>query len=197
MPEPTASPPFTATAWLVRHGETEWSANGRHTGRTDLPLTDGGRDNARGLAGPLAAQPFDLVLCSPRSRARETAALAGFPDPEIDDDLAEWDYGDYEGITRADIHATRPTWLIWTDGAPGGESPAEVEARADRVIARAQQTGGRCLLFAHSHVLRTLAVRWVRQPLTLGQHLPLDTAAVSVLGFDRGDPTIARWNSRG
>ncbi len=181
--------------WLVRHGETEWSKSGRHTGTTDLPLTTEGVAAATALKDKLAGTTFDLVLCSPRQRARHTAELAGVSDVTIDDDLVEWNYGDYEGRTRADIQIERPDWSVWTDGAPSGESPDETKVRVDRVITRCRDTGGRVLLFAHGHILRTLAARWIDQPVAVGAHLPLDTAKVSVLSFDRGTPTIDRWNA--
>lgn len=181
--------------WLVRHGETEWSKSGRHTGTTDLPLTPEGVAAATALKDTLAGTTFDLVLCSPRLRARHTAELAEVTNVTIDGDLVEWNYGDYEGRTRKDIQAERPDWSVWTDGAPNGESPDETKVRVDRVIARCRVAGGRVLLFAHGHILRTLAARWIDQPVAVGAHLPLDTAKVSVLSFDRGTPTIDRWNA--
>jgi broad specificity phosphatase PhoE len=184
-----------AEVWLVRHGETEWSTQGRHTGSTDLPLTARGEQKAAQLRGRLIGVDFDLVLASPLQRARRTAELAGFPDAEPTPDLVEWDYGDYEGRTSTAIHQERPDWYLWTDGVPGGESPAEVIARVERVIARCRSTGGRCLLFAHGHVLRSLAARWVEQPVELGAHLELETARICVLADDRGIPTINHWNT--
>ena len=182
--------------WLVRHGETAWSRDHRHTSTTDLPLTEVGVEVAHGLSGRLAGVRFALVLTSPRQRARRTAELAGFGDRAVvDEDLVEWDYGDYEGLTRVAIQETRPDWQIWTHGAPGGESPEEVSRRVDGVVAACRAAGGRTLLVAHGHVLRGLAARWIEQPITVGAHLPLDTARVSVLGFDRGAPTLDRWNS--
>jgi broad specificity phosphatase PhoE len=188
---PTADP----EVWLIRHGETEWSRSGQHTGVTDIPLTPAGEAAARALKGLLAGTRFDLVLSSPRQRARRTAELAGFEDVQIEPDLVEWDYGDYEGRTRADIHEERPDWDIWTDGAPNGETPTQIQARVDTVIRRCRAAGGRVLLFAHGHVLRTLAARWIAQPVTVGAHLPLDTAKVCVLAYDRGLPTLDRWNA--
>lgn len=181
--------------WLVRHGETEWSKSGRHTGTTDLPLTPAGEKAAESLRPLLTGTPFDLVLCSPRKRATHTAELAGVTDLRIEDDLVEWDYGDYEGRTRVDIQEERPNWSVWTDGAPGGETPDEIGNRVDGVIDQCRDHGGRVLLIAHGHVLRTLAARWINQPVTVGVHLPLDTAKLSVLSYDRGAPTIDRWNS--
>src|SRR5262245_35617905 len=169
--------------WLIRHGETEWSKSGQHTGTTDLPLTADGEKAAEGLRSLLAGTPFDLVLCSPRQRARRTAELAGVHDLNVEDDLVEWNYGDYEGLTRIQVHETRPDWSIWDDGAPGGESPDQIKARVERVIAKCRAHGGRVLLIAHGHVLRTLAARWIEQPVTAGAHLPLDTAKVSVLSY--------------
>ncbi|MBA2772481.1 MAG: histidine phosphatase family protein [Nocardioidaceae bacterium] len=181
--------------WLVRHGETEWSKSGRHTGTTDLPLTTEGVAAATALKDKLSGTTFGLVLCSPRLRARHTAELTEVANVTIDEDLAEWNYGDYEGRTRADIQIERPDWSVWTDGAPNGESPDETKVRVDRVISRCRDAGGRVLLFAHGHILRTLAARWIDQPVAVGAHLPLDTAKVSVLSFDRGTPTIDRWNA--
>jgi broad specificity phosphatase PhoE len=181
--------------WLIRHGETEWSKSGRHTGTTDLPLTPEGERDARSLRPLLSRTTFDMVLSSPRRRARETAELAGVTGFHIENDLVEWDYGDYEGRTRIDIQRERRNWSIWTDGAPGGETPEGVSARVDRVIAKCRAVDGRVLLFAHGHVLRSLAARWIEQPITVGAHLPLDTAKLSVLSYDRGTPTIDRWNA--
>jgi probable phosphoglycerate mutase len=180
--------------WLIRHGETEWSLRHKHTGSTDVPLTERGEDEARALREGLARLRFELVLTSPMQRARRTAELAGFDDAGATEDLVEWDYGEYEGRTTSDIHVERPGWYLWTDGAPGGESPSDVAARVDRVIAACRRARTRCLLFAHGHVLRTLAARWVGQPIELGAHLDLHTARACVLGDDRGIPTIARWN---
>ena len=187
--------PDQTEVWIIRHGETEWSKSGRHTGRTDLALTEKGEHDARALKPALDGVSFDLVLCSPRQRARRTAELAGITDVEITDELTEWDYGDYEGRTRIDIQAERAGWSIWTEGAPGGESPEQVAARVDRVIARCRETGGRVLLFAHGHILRSLAARWMDQPVPLGAHLELATGRVSVLGHDRGTHTLELWNA--
>ena len=184
-----------AEVWLVRHGETEWSNQHKHTGLTDVPLTARGEQKAAELRPRLADLPFDLVLTSPLQRARHTAELAGYADAEATADLVEWDYGEYEGRTSAAVHRERPDWYLWTDGAPGGETPEDMIARVERVIERCRATGGRCLLFAHGHVLRSLAARWVAQPIELGAHLDLETARVSILADDRGIPTIERWNS--
>lgn len=183
-----------AEVWLVRHGETEWSLSGQHTGVTDLPLTPVGEDKAKALAPLLAGTAFGRILSSPLQRARRTADLAGLADVQICADLVEWRYGDYEGITTAEIRETQPDWSVWTDGAPHGESPGDVSARVDRVVESCRNLGERTLLVAHGHVLRALAARWVEQPIALGAHLPLGTARVCVLGFDRGTPTIDRWN---
>ena len=182
---------------LVRHAETEWSVARRHTGRTDIPLTDAGRAAARALAAPVAALRPVLVLTSPLSRAAETAALAGFPGAEREPDLAEWDYGDYEGITTAEIRERRPGWVLWRDGVPGGEAPADVGARVDRVIARAAAADGDVLLFAHGHLLRALAARWLDEPASFGGRLRLDTGTLSALGHERETRVILRWNAAG
>jgi probable phosphoglycerate mutase len=183
--------------WLVRHGETEWSRDMRHTGRTDIPLTAAGEKQARELAEPLGTVPFDRVLCSPLGRARETCHLAGLLDrAENDDRLLEWDYGDYEGQTSAQIHETEPDWLLWRDGAPNGESPAEVGARVDSLIA--DLLGGDAAtvaLFAHGHLLRVLAARWIEEPPAAGQRLGLGTATLSRLGWEHDYRVIQRWNA--
>jgi probable phosphoglycerate mutase len=185
------------TVTLVRHADTEWALARRHTGRTDVPLTDAGRETARTLAERLRGRSFDVVLTSPLSRAAETARLAGFPDAERDADLAEWDYGDYEGITTVQIHERHdPGWVLWRDGAPGGESAADVGARVDRVIARLTAGDGDCLVFAHSHVLRVLAARWLEQPPQLGARLVFDTAMLSVLGYEHDIRALLHWNTR-
>jgi broad specificity phosphatase PhoE len=183
--------------WLARHGETDWSAAGRHTGRTDIPLNSNGRAAARRLAEVLSADHFDHVLTSPLQRARDTCVLAGFgAGAEVDGNLREWDYGDYEGITTAEIRETRPGWTAFADGCPNGETLDQVAARADRVIARLQRIEGRLLIFGHGHALRILAARWIVQPPITGARLTLDTATVSVLDWERETAVIARWNSR-
>jgi broad specificity phosphatase PhoE len=179
---------------LARHGETEWSASGKHTSTSDIPLTDKGRAAARALRDRLAGREFVLVLASPRARARETAALAGF-EPEIEPDLAEIDYGSYEGRTTPEIREQRPGWSLWTDGSPGGETIAQAGARVDRVIARALAADGDVALFAHGHILRILAARWLELPPERGASFALDTAALSELGFERENRVIARWNA--
>ncbi|MCD4525382.1 histidine phosphatase family protein [Nocardioides sp. cx-173] len=181
--------------WLVRHGPTEWSENGRHTSVTDLPLLPHGEELARGLAGPLGEQDFALVLTSPRQRARRTAELAGFAHAEVDEDLVEWAYGDYEGVTTAEIRESVPDWTVWTHPCPGGESAEQVGVRLDRVVARADGCEGRTLVFAHGHSLRALAARWLGLPVSDGRLFRLDTATVSVLGHERKSPVVLRWNS--
>jgi broad specificity phosphatase PhoE len=184
-----------AELWLVRHGETEWSRDGRHTSTTDLDLTEKGVEVACTLEKKLArVPPFDLVLTSPMRRARRTAELAGHPEAETDQDLVEWDYGDYEGITTKEIRETAPDWTVWTHPTPGGESAEQVTARLDRVIARVRSTGT-TLVFGHGHSLRALAARWIEQPVDEGRFFKLDTATVSVLGYERETPVILRWNS--
>ena len=182
--------------WLVRHGETDWARLGRHTGRTDIPLTPAGRDQALALGSHLAGRTFQLVLTSPLSRAAETAALAGFPDAAQDPDLMEWDYGALEGRTSADIRGEFEGWTIWTGPWPGAETTDEVGVRADRVIARCLEPSvtGDCLLFAHGHLLRILAARWLRQPAIGGSMFALGTATVGILGWDRLNPVIETWN---
>jgi broad specificity phosphatase PhoE len=180
---------------LVRHGETEWSANGRHTGRTDVPLTDDGRRQAEALGACLKEWRFALVLTSPLQRAVETCRLAGMGDvTQMRDDLVEWDYGEYEGKTTPEIRAERPGWDLWTDGVPGGESPEELERRVDRVISEVRSAEGDIGLFSHAHFLRVLAARWIDLPAERGRSLALATATLSVLGYERETPVIVRWN---
>jgi probable phosphoglycerate mutase len=179
---------------LVRHGATEWSESGQHTGLTDIDLTDVGRRQAEALAARLDGIEPALVLTSPLRRATGTAAAAGFADAERTDDALEWDYGDYEGITTEDIRDRREGWTIWTGGAPGGETADEVAARADRLIQRMRSAEGDVVLFSHGHFLRVLAACWLGLPGTEGRLLKLDTATISVLGWDREQPAIVRWN---
>lgn len=181
--------------WVVRHGATEWSVAGRHTSTTDLPLLPEGEEVARRLPERLADVEFAQVLTSPRLRARRTAELAGFGDAAVDDDLVEWAYGDYEGITTAEIRRTDPGWTVWSHPSPGGETAAEVQARLDRVVERVRGADGRTLVFGHGHALRGLAARWLGLPVTDGRHFQLDTATLSVLGFEREEPVLRRWNS--
>ena len=188
----TAHPPDEL--WVVRHGETEWSASGRHTSVTDVPLTAEGERAARRLGERLAGTTFDLVLTSPRERARRTAELAGFPDAHVEDDLAEWAYGDYEGVTTATIRTTVPGWTVWTHPCPGGETSTQVSTRLDRVVAKVRARGGRVLVFGHGHASRGLAARWLAQPVVEGRLFRLDTATISVLGYEHESPVVARWN---
>lgn len=180
---------------LVRHGETEWSRSGQHTSRTDLPLVDEGRERARSLAPLLARWEFSLVLSSPLLRARETCELAGFAERAvICEDLREWDYGEYEGLTTPQIRETRPDWNLWEDGCPGGEQPAEVGARADRVIARMREADGDALAFAHGHIFRVIAARWIELPASGGSRLLLRAGSVCALGYERETQVITLWN---
>ena len=182
--------------FAIRHGETTWSLSGQHTGTTDIPLTDNGRRLATQLRLMLARESFALVLSSPLQRARETCRLSGLAHAAlIDGDLVEWNYGKYEGLTPAQIHAAAPGWLIFRDGCPGGETPAQVGARVDRVIARARAADGDVALFAHGHVLRVLVARWLGLPPGAGQHFLLDTGTLNVLGYYRDVPAIKTWNA--
>ena len=181
--------------FAIRHGETAWSLSGQHTGTTDIPLTDNGRRLAARLRPVLAKESFALVLVSPLQRARETCALAGLSDAAIiERDLMEWNYGEYEGLTSKQIHETRPGWLVFRDGCPGGESPEQVGARVDRVIARARAAEGDVALFAHGHVLRALVARWIGSPASGGQHFLLDTGTLCILGCYRDVPAVDVWN---
>jgi broad specificity phosphatase PhoE len=181
---------------LMRHGETEWSRSGRHTGTTDIPLTERGREEARSLAPLLSEIDFVKVLSSPLQRARTTCELAGLGDRlEIEPDLIEWNYGEYEGLTFDQIRQMVPGWMIFTHGCPGGESPEQVAARADRLIGRLRKMEGRVALFAHGHILRVFAARWIGLPLAAGASLLLDTSTISVLGEYRDGPALKRWNS--
>jgi len=181
--------------WLVRHGQTEWARLGKHTGHTDIPLTEIGRNEAASLAPRLAGRPFEAVISSPLARALETARIAGFADRVVtDSDLREWDYGLDEGRTTPDIRAERPGWTIWTDGVRGGESIDSVGERGDRVIARAGSLDGDTLCFAHGHVLRVLTARWLGLDPSAGALFALGTATISILGWERETPVITRWN---
>jgi broad specificity phosphatase PhoE len=182
---------------LVRHGATEWSASGQHTSRTDIALTADGERQARDLAPMLEGLNVAAVLCSPMQRARRTCELAGLSDrAEVDDDLREWNYGDYEGVTTATIRTTVPGWTVWTGTCPSGESIAEVAARADRLIARVRATAGDTIVFAHGHVLRVVAARWCELDPLEGRRFVLDPATLSTLGWERETPAIRRWNTR-
>lgn len=184
--------------FIVRHGETAWSKSGQHTGRTDIELSPQGEANAALLGGLLHQVPFSRVFSSPRRRAAATCELAGFGAlRETDPDLAEWDYGDFEGLRTADIRKSAPGWRLFRDGCPGGESVAQVCARADRVVARLLPLGGTVALFTHGHFSRVLAARWVGQPAEFGEHLLIDTASVGILSHEHGDrlsPVISLWN---
>jgi probable phosphoglycerate mutase len=180
---------------LVRHGETEWTRTRQHTGKTDLPLDDDGRRQAELVGRALAVREFGLVLTSPLARARETCELAGYGDlAQARPDLAEWDYGDYEGRTTAEIRAERPDWSLWRDGVPGGESPEDVGRRADRVVEEVRAAGIDTLIFGHGHQLRVLAARWLGLAPADGRRLVLSTASISVLGYERETAALLRWN---
>jgi broad specificity phosphatase PhoE len=182
---------------LIRHGQTEWSRDGRHTGRSDIPLTEHGREQAEALRSAVEDRAPALVLVSPLSRALDTSALAGFADrAETDPDLVEWDYGEYEGLTSPQICERRPDWSLWRDGCPGGESPGEVGARADRVLARLWELDGDAMVFSHGHFLRVLASRWVGLEPAAGSKLALDVATLCILGHEHEvDPVIRVWNA--
>jgi len=189
--------PLPPVLVLVRHGDTAWSRSGQHTGRTDIPLLEEGRRMATELREPLRAWDFAAVWTSPLSRASETCALAGYGDvAQLRSDLMEWDYGTFEGKTKAEIRATSPNWTLWADGVPCGESARDVGARADRIIAEARSVEGNVLLFAHGHLLRVLAARWLGLPPTEGRLFTLSTASISMLGLDSdGDQQVLQlWN---
>jgi broad specificity phosphatase PhoE len=191
-----AGPVTRPEIWLCRHGGTEWSRDGRHTSRTELPLTPAGIEQARQLAPRLSGVAFDLVLTSPRRRSVETAALAGFPGAILEPAAEEWDYGEGEGRTTESIREEIPGWTVWTHPLAGAETPEEVGARADKVIERMHAAAPiRALLFSHAHFLRILAARWIELPATEGVRLLLDTASVSVLGWEREVRAIKRWNT--
>ena len=184
------------SVFSIRHGETAWSLSGHHTSMTDLPLTDNGRKLAAALQPVLAREAFALVLTSPLARARETCALSGLSGGAvIDPDLVEWNYGQYEGLTPAQIHETAPGWLVFRDGCPGGESPADVGARVDRVIARTRAVEGHVAMFSHGHLLRVFAARWLGLPVIAGRHFLLDPGTASVLDYYRGIPAVKQWNA--
>ena len=192
MSSPDASEPQII---LVRHAETEWTISHRHTGRTDIPLTDHGRDAARALAATLAGHSFGLVLVSPSRRARETCELAGFGATAVpDEDLLEWDYGEYEGLTSAEIAARQPDWSLWRDGCPGGEQASDVGARADRAIAAAIASPGPVAVFSHGHLLRVLGARWAGLGPEQGARLGLSPGAVCLLGHEHRTRNLSRWN---
>jgi probable phosphoglycerate mutase len=182
--------------WLVRHGETEWSRTGQHTGRTEIPLTRLGEEQAEALRPWAARLRPALVLCSPRGRALDTARLAGLQVDDVDDDLAEWDYGDYEGLTSEQIHTQIPGWTLFDDGVPHGETAAQIRARADRALARARQalSIGPVVFVAHGHIGRVLGARWIGLDVPAAARLALGTATLSLLGAEHGQAVIARWN---
>jgi broad specificity phosphatase PhoE len=181
---------------LIRHGETEWSLSGQHTGITDIPLTENGRTVAKRLAAVLSKLTFAKVLTSPLCRARETCELAGLGErAEIDRDLMEWNYGEYEGLTSKQIQAVAPGWMLFRDGCPGGESPEQISVRVDREIARISSVDGHVALFAHGHVFRVLVARWIGLPAVAGCHFLLDTSTVSVLSHYQDIPAVRRWNA--
>jgi broad specificity phosphatase PhoE len=188
--------PEDAQLWLIRHGETEWSKSGQHTGRTDLPLTAAGEAQARDLRGLLAQVGTAFVMSSPRERALVTARIAGLSVEAVDDDLAEWDYGDYEGLTSAHIRQSVPGWTVWTHPSPNGETIEAVSARADRVLTRALERlgDGPVVLISHGHISRVIGARWIGLPASYGSHLALDTAAPALLSAQYGVPVIDRWN---
>lgn len=181
--------------YLIRHGETEWSLSGQHTGRTDIPLTRSGRKMAEQLATVLAGEDFEQVMTSPLQRARETCALAGLgPQAVVEPDLAEWHYGDYEGLTTSEIQAQAPDWLLFRDGCPGGESPEQVGTRVDRLIATVRSVPGHVALFGHGHLFRLFAARWLGLPVLEGRRFMLYPATLSILSYYRGIPAVKRWN---
>lgn len=186
---------------IVRHGQTEWSRTGQHTGRTDLPLTPAGEQQARAVGATiravLADQPPALVLSSPRQRARHTAELAGYPPDELTEDAAEWDYGELEGLTSAEIAERYPDWSIWTGPVPGGETSAQVSARLDRLVRRVTTATGPVLVFSHGHASRCVAARWLVEPVSSGQHYRLDTGGLGTLGYEHDRPVILQWNLDG
>jgi len=182
--------------YLLRHGETEWSLNGRHTGVTDVPLTKNGRMAAQLLRPILARETFGLVLTSPLQRARETCELAGHGErANVERDLMEWNYGEYEGLTTEQIRMTRPGWSVFRDGCPGGELPEQIGTRADRVLTKVRAAEGNVALFAHGHILRVFAARWINLSPSYGEHFLLDTATLNVLGYYRESPAFKIWNA--
>jgi broad specificity phosphatase PhoE len=186
----------TQRVYLIRHGETEWSLSGQHTGITDIPLTENGRKAAQRLKPVLAAETFALVLTSPLQRARKTCELAGFGErAEIDRNLMEWNYGEYEGLTPEQIHAKAPGWMLFSDGSPGGETPEQVGGRVDQVVASVRAVEGHALLFGHGHILRVFAARWLGLLPAAGCHFLLDTATLNILSYYGDIPAVKRWNA--
>jgi broad specificity phosphatase PhoE len=190
---------LASEVYLIRHGETLWSLSGQHTGRTDLPLTDHGEQQALAVGRLLRGTTFSQALVSPLQRARRTCELAGFwPTARVQQNLAEWDYGDYEGRTAAQIHEQRPNWDVFWDGCPGGESPEQVTARAYQVVEELRRLDGRVVVFSHGHFLRSLAASWIGMPIQLGRHFGLDTGSLSILGYEHNNvliPAILVWNA--
>lgn len=184
------------SVYVIRHGETEWSLSGQHTGITDIPLTENGLERAKLLQPVLAKESFALVLTSPLQRARVTCQLSGLGDKaEVDQNLVEWNYGEYEGVTSKEIHKKVPGWMVFNDGAPGGETPEQVGARADRVITRVRSVNGDVALFAHGHIFRVLVARWLDLPATAGRNFLLDTGTLNILSYYRGFPAVKTWNA--
>jgi broad specificity phosphatase PhoE len=185
-------------ALLIRHAETEWSRAGRHTGRSDIPLTEHGRSTAGQLRARLAGLDFQRVLCSPLTRSRETCSLSGFGALAVEcPDLLEWDYGEYEGLTSAEIKQQRPDWNLWRDGCPGGEAPGDVGARADRVLAELYGSSATTAIFSHGHMLRVLGARWIGLQAAHGGNLGLATGAICLLAHEHQAPILSRWNDVG
>lgn len=181
--------------WLIRHGETEWSASGRHTGRSDITLTETGRNQAEALGRHLGGRRFESVLVSPLARARDTCRLAGYEDvAEVEPDVAEWDYGDYEGRTTAEIRVERAGWSVWSHDVPGGESLAAVGRRADRTVSRLVEAEAEVVVFSHAHLLRILTARWLDLEPVEGRRFVLGTAAIAVLGWERENRVVVCWN---
>lgn len=188
---------FKQKVMVIRHGDTEWSLKGLHTSHTDLPLTENGRKEASLLSGPFKQYDFKAVFCSPLKRARETCQLAGGGDNVIiDNDLTEWDYGRFEGLTTEQIEKEMPNWDLFKDGCPGGESPEEVSTRVDRMIKKIQAIDGDVAVFSHGHLSRVFATRWINQPIQNSHMFVLDTATLNVLGAYHDDPAIVRWNAK-
>ena len=195
MSDSTSAEPARHDVWLIRHGATEWSKAGQYTSVTDLPLLPDGEAAAGQIAARVAEQSFARVLTSPRQRARRTAELAGFPDADVDERLVEWAYGDYEGLTSAEIQQSVPGWTLWSHPVPNGESNEHLTARLDGVIGDLRALDGSALIFGHGHALRAFAARWLGLEVSAGKHLVLGTATLSVLGWDKSTPAIERWNS--
>lgn len=190
------TPATAERLFVVRHGETEWSLSGRHTGNTDVPLTPAGRHRAQALGEAFAGRSFALVLCSPLGRARETCELAGFAaSAVICEDLREWDYGEYEGLTTAEIRERDAEWSLWRDGCPGGERPQAVGVRVDRVLTQVREADGEAIAFAHGHVLRVLSARWLAMGPAAGARFALEAGAFGALGYEHETEVLLRWNA--